>query len=313
MNADTMAVLALSLAPGLGNVAVNEVLIAAAQAEAPLHELLELPKRQQVEALPPGPGTAAYSLSRCEEEHRRRAGRLLERVGRAGGQALLVTDSDYPSGLEACLGTSAPPILFAVGNLDLLHTPCAAIVGARRATASGLRIAQACAEAFAPERIPVVSGGAQGVDTAAHAAALGAGGETVVVLPQGLLTYRGPANLMRAVEDGFAALVSEFVPDDGWASHAAVRRNATISALARLVCVIEPKKEGGSIRTARCALDQGKRVLIHCREGASSPMASLLRAGALPLLDDGGAFCAGTLMNHWRAAPEPVPEQSDLL
>lgn len=312
MNPETTSSLALLLSPGVGNVAVNQALTAAAHAEQSLDELFALPPRRLLELLPHGQETVAHSLSHCEAQHVNRAARLIERVERAGGQALLITDSDYPEAVRTLLGKNAPPILFAAGNFDLPHGHSAAVVGARKATGKGLRIAERCAGAFASEGIPVISGGAQGVDTAAHGAALKAGGETIVVLPQGLLTYRAPGDLMEAVEDGRATILSEFVPDSEWVAHAAVTRNATISALAKIVCVIEPKKEGGSIRTARCALDQGKRVLVHCNEGAGPPLASLLRSGAHPLLDGHGALSRKVLMNHWNAAAPAVSKQGDL-
>lgn len=198
------------------------------------------------------------------------------------------------------------------GDLALLARPSAAVVGARDPSERGLSLARACAAFFARERIPVVSGGARGIDAAAHDAALACGGATAVVLPQGLLTYRVPRPLFEAIEEGRAAIVSEFVPDTDWETRAAVTRNATISALSRLVCVIEPKKTGGSIRTARCALAQRKRVLVYCAPDQRSTGRMLKQAGAQDLVDHTGNPDPEYLQTIWRMAPQPVAQQTEL-
>jgi predicted Rossmann fold nucleotide-binding protein DprA/Smf involved in DNA uptake len=111
---------------------------------------------------------------------------------------------------------------------------------------------------------------------------------------------------------GRAVIVSQFAPDARWQTHAAVTRNATISALARMVCVIEPKKIGGSIRTARAAVAQGKRVLFYCPEaGPHSPARLLRQAGALDLVPPDHSFCPESLLNQWTSAPAPA-RQTDL-
>jgi predicted Rossmann fold nucleotide-binding protein DprA/Smf involved in DNA uptake len=117
---------------------------------------------------------------------------------------------------------------------------------------------------------------------------------------------------MEAAEEGRAAIVSEFAPDSRWHTHAAVTRNATISALSRLVCVIEPRKTGGSVRTARCGLEQGKQVLVHGSRDPESPIAALRRAGAGSLLDEQGQFSGARLQDRWRNPPATSASQADL-
>jgi predicted Rossmann fold nucleotide-binding protein DprA/Smf involved in DNA uptake len=139
------------------------------------------------------------------------------------------------------------------------------------------------------------------------------GGKTVVVLPQGILTYRGPALLFDAIQDGRAAVVSEFAPDMAWETHAAVTRNTTISAFSLLVCVIEPKKTGGSVRTARCALAQGKRVLVYPARGCASVVQSLSNGGALELVEGLLPVGLDELADLWRTACVHPREQETLL
>ncbi len=111
------------------------------------------------------------------------------------------------------------------------------------------------------------------MDAAAHGAALAAGGATVIVLPQGALSYEKPSAYGEAMRAGRVLLLSEFVPDLPWCTHAAVQRNATISVLSDGLCVIAPAKQGGSIRTARCAIERAKPV-FH----AYAPASPLFRA-----------------------------------
>jgi DNA processing protein len=262
--------------------------------------------------LPPGFEALAFYLTRWGSQYRERAAGMLEQAAKAGVTTLTCGDADYPPLLTRHLGEARPPLLFVLGDLELMDGPSAGVVGTRKPSDGGRFLAEGCAESFAAHGIPVVSGGARGVDSIAHAAALDSGGKTLVVLPQGLLSYRGPAALREAVDEGRAALLSEFVPDAEWETYAAVTRNATISALSRMVCVIEPKKRGGSIRTARCALEQGKRVLVHVAPGQASVARTLATGGARNLLDADGQFSSDYLIDQWESAPEPPQGQGEL-
>ena len=185
-------------------------------------------------------------------------------------------------------------------------------MGARRVTPAGGALARQCACAFAKAGVTVTSGGADGVDMAGHMGALEGGGATIVVLPRGLLTYTAPATVQQAVNDGRALVLSEFLPDAPWSTQAAVTRNGTIAALSRLACVIEPKKTGGSIRTARLALDMGKRVLFHCPAGPHSLVDTLTQLGAEALPVQSGDLDKNALLRHWHALPREVARQSEL-
>ena len=310
MTADPCSILALSLSPGLGLAAVRRALAASDAAKMPLSALLSLPWRDASKLLPPGLHVTADDFRRCTAAVQDRARLLLKRTAEAGVQTLSIVQEDYPTLLRDALGNAAPPLLFVAGDLALLHTPAAAVVGARDPSPQGKRLAAACAEILSREKATIVSGGARGVDSAAHESALRSGGKTVVVLPQGLLTYRGPAAIFEAVQDGHATLLSQFAPDMHWETHAAVTRNATISALSKLLCVLEPKKTGGSVCTARCALAQGKRVLVYPAKGFESVTQSLARGGALELIKGASPVELDALPDLWRAADMSRPEQT---
>src|SRR5690606_24865428 len=115
--------------------------------------------------------------------------------------------------------------------------------------------------------------------------------------------------LRGAFEDGRAIVLSQFAPLSAWATHAAVTRNATIAALSRVVCVIEPRKAGGSMRTGRCALAIGRPVFVAGGDDALHGAEVLRRAGAQPVLGRGG-LAVEALQQAWRAAPRRPPQGS---
>lgn len=314
MTTNEVAVLmALHRIPGAGTVSARRAVALASHLGVTLDALPLIPTRELLEQFPTSQTDQLASfLPHCAGEACDREVRFLDRILRSGAQVITCADGDYPESLARDLGNRAPALLFLAGDRELLETPSAAVVGAREVSRRGAILAGETAAAFARAGINVVSGGATGVDSAAHAAALAHGGTTVVVLPQGLLTFRGSRELLQAVEDGRGAILSEFLPDMTWQTHAAVTRNATISALSNLVCVIEPKKQGGSVRTARLAIEHGKRVLVYCDPAHQDLGATLVCSGAAPLLDAEGQFATEYLLQQWRSAPAPFGGQTEL-
>ena len=304
------AVLALLLTPGIGRGGVWRLIAAAERARISLTCLLAAGCRELHDLLPPDSGPLIARVTSETAEHVPRARFLLRQIRSLDARCISHRSSAYPREIRCALGAAGPPLLFVCGPASLLKAPKAAIVGARGASCFGLRLAAACARTCAAEGITVVSGGAAGVDTAAHHGVLVAGGATVVVLPRGLLTYRPPAALRDAVAAGRAVVVSAFTPDAPWAVHAAVTRNATIATLAELVCVIEPKKRGGSFRTAIRGLEQGKTVAVYDRAAGGERGAWLPLNGVVPLITD-AAPQAVRFRELWttRATPSDSPTE----
>ena len=310
---EIIVLMALLRIPGAGNMAARRAVALAANLGVALDALPEVPARELLERFPTShAGQLASLLPQCTPDAQDKEARFLDRALHAGAQVIACADRDYPESLARDLGNRAPALLFLAGDRELLDERAAAVVGARDVSRRGAMLASETAATFARAGIGVVSGGAAGVDTAGHAAALKNGGKTVVVLPQGILTFRASRELLLAVEDGRAAVLSEFLPNMTWQTHAAVTRNATISALSNLVCVIEPKKQGGSVRTARYAIEHGKRVLVYCNPNHRDLAETLTRAGAGSLLDSEGQFDAEYLLQQWESAPAPSGGQSEL-
>lgn len=203
------------------------------------------------------------------------------RAGRAFGANLVLWGApDYPQALMPL--PDAPPVLWARGNLALLHRPMVAMVGARNASSLGLRMARRLAEGLGQGGQVVVSGLARGIDAAAHEAALETG--TVAVMAGGLdVTYpEENAELARKIA-AKGCLVSEqpmgLVPQT---RHFPLR-NRIISGLSRAVVVVEAAARSGSLITARDAADQGREVLAvpgHPFDARAAGCNTLIRDGA---------------------------------
>ena len=186
---------------------------------------------------------------------------VARRLAQLGIRALTLLDNEYPSNLRQI--ADAPPVLFVRGRLLAEDSLAVALVGTRRATAYGRAVTERLARDLATAGVTVVSGLAKGVDTAAHVAALEAGGRTLAVLGNGLDQVYPPENgalARRIAEDGRGALVSEFAPGVPPDAVNFPRRNRIISGLSRGVVVVEAAERSGSLITAQYALEQGREI-----------------------------------------------------
>lgn len=306
------AVLALLSRPGVGSVAAARTIALAEGLGTPLCALMRRSVAELTALLPPGAERLAASVSACGPEVQAQAARQVHAVQETGGHILLAGVAPYPETLRSALGQTAAPVLFTHGNLALLEARQVGIVGTRKPTVRGAHCARACARYWCSLGAVVVSGAAAGVDLAAHTAALRCGGSTILVLPQGLLSYRMPRTFRKPMADGRVLLLSEFLPDAPWRTHAAVTRNATISALTCLLCVIEPRKTGGSLQTLRHSLAQGKPVFSGMPPCARTARADL--AKVTPLTEKNGALRVRALQAAWEAtAHAALPAQGMLL
>ena len=234
-------------------------------------------------------GCAALLAELRSSAHDADVRRELELAALRGWRLLHRGGPGYPERLEH-LG--APPRVLAVRGVErALGQPAVAIVGSRRASDYGRRMAQELAAALARVGVVVVSGLARGIDGAAHAAALDAGGTTVAVMGTGFdrIYPREHAPLAERIAAS-GALATEFGPGIPPAPENFPRRNRIIAALADVVIVVEAALRSGALITARLALALGREVLaVPGRVG--DPMA----AGTLALLRDGAPPALGAL------------------
>jgi DNA processing protein len=214
-----------------------------------MRERADLPE-SVVEAL----ATATEQVEGIEEE--------LASLDERGVRALIWEDEDYPRRL---LGTSsAPPVLWWAGPAEPNEWERAvAVVGSREATAEGIAEARRVGADLGRAGAAVVSGLAAGVDEAGHEGALEAGGGTVGVCGCGLMAalVQGRGGLAGRVGEA-GALCSELAPTAPLTPQALFARDRIIAGLADVVIVVEARAEGGAVHTAKCALKEGRPVLV---------------------------------------------------
>ena len=199
------------------------------------------------------------------------------------GAGIITRDSDrYPEHLREIY---APPGAFFIeGEILAADRLAVAIVGMRRPTDYGRRVARELAAELARKGITIVSGLAYGIDAEAHKATLDAGGRTIAVLGCGL-TQNYPAEHKELREEiaAHGAVVSEFHLRAHPRKENFPRRNRLISGLSLATVVVEAAQRSGALLTARLALEQGREVMavpgpVHTRKSAGCH--HLLKQGA---------------------------------
>ena len=221
-------------------------------------------------------------------------------------------DPRYPAGLHDLL--DAPAVLHVLGDVERLRWladgDAAAIVGARRASPYGIEQARGLARGLAAAAVPVVSGMALGVDSAAHAGALDAHGPTVAVLAGGP-DRAYPASKRRLHEriatDGL--VVSEMPPGTPVRRWCFPARNRLIAALTRVTVVVEAGARSGSLITASLATELGREIAA-----TPGPVTAPLSAGTNGLIADGARLVRGphdVFELLFGAAAPSVPEPAE--
>lgn len=169
-----------------------------------------------------------------------------------------IQESGYPASLREI--ADPPWVLYVKGKLPNL-TAYLAVVGSRKATGYGLSIAERFSRVLASEKIAIVSGGAYGIDAAAHEGALLGGGKTISVLGSGLARpypVRHKGLFQRISETG--AVISEFSPFTPPLAYQFPMRNRIIVGLSSGVLVVEAALKSGAMITAHLAADEGRDV-----------------------------------------------------
>jgi len=215
---------------------------------APLHRL------KQVRGIG---SKRAESIRSARAEHD--IDRELSLIEEHGVGILTVFDRGYPANLKQIY--DPPPVLYVKGQIDQSDDLAIALVGSRRATLYGLRMAERMASGLGILGVTVVSGLARGIDTAAHKGALSIKTRTIAVLGNGLATVYPPENRKLAqqiVSNG--ALISEFPMQMPPHKANFPRRNRIISGLSKGVVVVEAAKRSGSLITADLALEENREV-----------------------------------------------------
>ena len=240
--------------------------------------------------------------------------KALEWASEAKHHLIHPESADYPELLRQIPG--APILLYAVGKTAALNLPSLAIVGSRNPTRGGIQNAFEFSRHLGGAGFCVVSGLAQGIDTAAHRGALDAQAMTIAVLGHGIdrVYPAGNRELAHAIADR-GALLSEYPLGSPPRRQHFPQRNRLISGLCVGALVIEAAKRSGSLITARLASEQGREVFA-IPGSIHSPLSrgchQLIRQGAklvenaADIVDELGSL-TGHLMQNSAAPAVPLP------
>lgn len=213
---------------------------------------------------------------------------VMDRCDDLGISVISLDDPEYPKRL---MDISDPPaVLYVRGDISVSENRLSiGVVGARSATSYGKKTAHVISGSLAKSGVVIVSGGALGIDSISHTAALEAGGLTVCVLGCGINYPYLTDN--RKLRDNIAltgAVISEYPPDHPPARFTFPDRNRLISGLSDGVLVIEAGEKSGSLITARLAAEQGRDVFA-VMGNITSPYSqgtnALIKNGAIPVTD----------------------------
>ncbi len=211
-------------------------------------------------------------------------GFAVEKWQRNGIWIISRSDADYPTRYKKHLKDKAPPLLFGVGNRSLLKGGGLGIVGSRNVDKKGVDFTCKAAELCAYNRMPVVSGGARGVDQISMNAAIKAGGVSIGILAENLLKRSVERSARQAISDGRLLLLSPYHPNARFTVGTAMGRNKLIYAMSNYALVVSAEhKKGGTWAGAEEELKRENALPVFVRTGSDVPQGNskLLDLGAI--------------------------------
>lgn len=231
------------------------------------------------------PGITPGDIQKLRNTSLESADKIINRCVELGIDIITFDDDRYSDCLK---NIYAPPcVIYVKGDFpDFDNRFTVGIVGTRNASKYGLRVAYDAASNLTRAGVLIVSGGALGIDSAAHRGALAAGGDTVCVLGVGIdVNYIGQNKKMRDYVTTHGCLVTEYPPGTTAKPFHFPARNRIIAAFSDAVLVVEAAKKSGALITANLASEQGKEVFAvmgNINETNSQGTNALIKDGACP-------------------------------
>jgi predicted Rossmann fold nucleotide-binding protein DprA/Smf involved in DNA uptake len=246
----------------------------------------------------------------------------VERWTAAGLWVVTRDHADYPARLRQQLGPDAPPLLYGVGEPSRLSGGGVAVVGSRDAAEDALTFTRSVAERCAHEDIAIISGGARGIDAAATAAVLEAGGQAVAILADSLLNAATVSDYKPAIRDGQLTLATPHDPDARFTVWRAMDRNKCLYSLADFAVVVQFTTDkggtwGGAVEHLKRADARPDATPVLLRIDGNPPdgVRQLLDLGAVPFPQeawDGSCQALLTLASRKTfVAGRPTPPTPD--
>jgi len=307
----------LFLAKGIGPKTLHHIYKALSEKETTAGQLCSM-SFAEFHALLPHIGRKVFdAIQEGESDSEREFQRLAEK----GIHLIHLGHECYPSILFDRLQAGAPPLLFCLGNLNLLKTESIAIVGSRDASGKGLDLARALAGEFACLGVNVISGYARGIDMQSHLGALQKEGTTTIVPSTGILGFEKKKEFENLCWEGNVLVLSQFHPSERWRARNAMVRNRLICAFAKAVVVVESGQErdrggkmSGTFNTGKTALEIGVPLFafdpaILAKPGLANE--DLVRLGATMLtMDNGVSETANQVLRNCRNQKRRAASQS---
>ena len=211
---------------------------------------------------------------------------LVEDLLNQGFELIPFNTDEYSSTLKTNLKIKySPPLLYVKGNKKLLNEPTIAIVGSRKASNISLKFTKNIARNAANNYEIVVSGFAKGVDRTALEETLQANGKSIIVLPQGIMTFAsGFKKYYPQIIDGDVLVVSTYHPKAPWSIGLAMGRNTYIYGLSEKIFVAESDAKGGTWSGVLGGLKKGREIYVRStEENENNANKVLIKKGASPV------------------------------
>ena len=304
---ERLCLICLSCLDGVGPASVRRLLRGAGERGVSLREILAVPRRVLADEF--HLSSPVVRAIRTVEDPVGQGRAALVRAQALGARPVFEGQEDYPERLRAFLGAGAPLVLYTKGDVQVLDRKTVAIVGSRRPSAQAGEAAGRFACAVAASRT-VVSGGAGGIDSIAHAGALSAG--AVAVAPAvGIGRFRWGQADPSALASGRWCLLGQFDPRSRWSGRNALVRNRLIVALGDAVVAFEARDTGGTWHSSLLALKMRKPIFVVCcsdAPGKRRGLERLVRFGAVAVdpanMPDADAF--DRMVRDYQPPPQPV-------
>ncbi|RLD55935.1 MAG: DNA transporter [Bacteroidetes bacterium] len=211
---------------------------------------------------------------------------MVEDLLEQGYSIIPITSPDYSPILKKNLGrTFAPPLIYTKGNKNILKESSIAIVGSRKADEISLEFTDNVAKKASKEYKVVVSGFAKGVDKQALDSALKYKGQSIIVLPQGISTFKsGFKKYYKQIIEGDILVLSTFFPKAHWSVQFAMARNPIIYGLVNEIYVAESSSKGGTWSGVVDGLRKGRNIYVRKPNVIEKNANNLLiQKGAIPV------------------------------
>ena len=211
---------------------------------------------------------------------------LAESLSNQGYDIIPITSEIYSKTLKNNLKINySPTILYIKGNEKILQEKSLAIVGSRDASEIALKFTDNIAKLASKDFKVVVSGFAKGVDKQALDSAVKFTGQSIIVLPQGILTFgSGFKTYYKQIIDGDVLVLSTFMPNAPWRAELAMARNPIIYGLADEIFVAESSDKGGTWSGVLDGLRKGRKIYVRKPEnGEKNANSLLIEKGSIPV------------------------------